>query len=357
MTEPESDHPLPPQEPAVEQPPETAAGVSSPSKPRAWPVEIVLALTFAGLLALGLAGFVMPGPLEHKTTLLIPHGAGIHEIAALLDKNGIVISPLPFRLAVKILAADNLQAGEYEFTPKQNIAEIVMMLREGHSVVHLFTVAEGLTSADISHLLQYSPALTGTITAPPPEGSLLPETYRYSYGDSRSGMIARMQKSMQDTINELWARRDLDVLLKTPREAVVMASVVEKETGKAAERPRIAGVFYNRLRAGMRLQSDPTVIYAITQAKGAMDRNLDRNDLAFPSPINTYVSDGLPPQPICNPGRAALEAVLHPEHNDFLYFVADGSGGHVFAKDLAAHNQNVAHYRGQQAVEGKGQKP
>jgi UPF0755 protein len=184
----------------------------------------------------------------------------------------------------------------------------------------------------------------------PPEGSLLPETYRYSYGDSRAGMISRMQKSMQDALNELWPKRDPAIPLKSPLEAVIMASIIEKETGKAVERPRIAGVFYNRMRSNMRLQSDPTVIYAITLAKGPMNRELVHDDLAFASPFNTYTRDGLPPEPICNPGRAALEAALHPEQNDFLYFVADGTGGHVFSKDLAAHNQNVTKWN---AVKGK----
>ncbi len=154
-------------------------------------------------------------------------------------------------------------------------------------------------------------------------------------------MITRMQKAMQETLADLWTKRDPSVPLKTPEEAVTMASIVEKETGKPAERPRIAEVFYNRLRHNMRLQSDPTVIYAITRAKGMLDHDLDHDDLAFPSPFNTYTSDGLPPEPICNPGRAALEAALHPEANDFLYFVADGTGGHVFARDLNEHNQNV----------------
>jgi UPF0755 protein len=154
-------------------------------------------------------------------------------------------------------------------------------------------------------------------------------------------MIVRMQKAMQEKINELWASRETGLPLKSVGEAVILASIVEKETGKPDERPRIAGVFYNRLRQNMRLQSDPTVIYALTKGKKTLDRALTHEDLSFASPINTYTSDGIPPQPICNPGRAALEAVLHPEHHGFYYFVADGSGGHVFAVDLATHNQNI----------------
>jgi UPF0755 protein len=192
------------------------------------------------------------------------------------------------------------------------------------------------------------PILTGTIVVPP-EGSLQPESYRYMYGDSRAGLITRMQKPMQDMLNDLWAKRDPSLPLSTPEEAVVMASIIEKETGKATERPRIAGVFYNRLRQHMRLQSDPTVIYGIMLAKGWMDHDIEHADLAFPSPYNTYTNDGLPPKPICNPGKAALEAALHPEANNYLYFVADGTGGHSFASTLAEHNQNVAKWNALQA--------
>jgi UPF0755 protein len=190
-------------------------------------------------------------------------------------------------------------------------------------------------------LVNLDPVLNGTLDTLPAEGTLLPETYRYSYGDTRTALLGRMQKAMQDKLAEVWAGRDPDVPLKTPLEAVTLASIVEKETGKAEERPRIAGVFYNRLHENMRLQSDPTVIYALTLGKQPLDRPLTHDDLSFASPLNTYVSDGLPPQPICNPGSAALEAVAHPEHHHYLYFVADGTGGHAFAADLATQDQNI----------------
>jgi len=192
--------------------------------------------------------------------------------------------------------------------------------------------------------LNDDPILTGQIEVMPAEGSLLPETYRYDYGDSRAGLIARMKKAMQDRLNEIWATHDADIPLHSPQEALILASIVEKETGKVEERPRIAGVFYNRLHTNMRLQSDPTVIYAITKGRDTLDRPLTHDDLTFASPINTYTSDGLPPQPICNPGVAALQAVMHPEHHNFLYFVADGTGGHAFAADLATQNQNINHW-------------
>ena len=283
----------------------------------------------------------MPGPLRDTATVIVPHGSKVYDIAASLDASGVTINPVVFRLAAKLLAKDSLQAGEYEFVPHQSVASVVEEMHEGHSVVRLFTAAEGMTSAAIVDALGDIP-LAGAITAPPSEGSLLPESYRYSWGDSRAGLIARMQKGMQETLNGLWAKRDESVPLKSPQEALIMASVIEKETGKAEERPRIARVFYNRLQHSMRLQSDPTVIYAITQGKGPLDHPLGHSDLAVTSPYNTYTNDGLPPGPICNPGRAAIEAALHPEPNDYFYFVADGTGGHVFAKDLAEHNQNVA---------------
>lgn len=342
-------------DPAKEESSEKIAALP-PRKRRLWPIEILIVLTCIILVSVGYAALLLPGPLTKNVTIVIPRGISVRDIAALLDKNGVINSTFGFRLAAKVIAADNLKAGEYEFVPSYSSTDIVIMMRDGHSLVHLFTVAEGLTSAEIFRVLQDTQIMTGKMTAIPPEGSLLPETYRYSFGDSRASLVTRMQKSMQDLLNELWAKRDPTLPLKSPQEAVVMASIVEKETGKALERPRIAGVFYNRLRTGMRLQSDPTVIYAILKAKGLMDHNLDHNDLAFLSPYNTYTSDGLPPQPICNPGRAALEAALHPEQNNFFYFVADGSGGHIFANDLAEHNQNVARFREIKASVSKGPK-
>jgi UPF0755 protein len=303
---------------------------------------VVMGLAIA--LPLGVSAMLAAGPLTETKTIVIPRGTPTREIAAMLDKEGAVYSPLLFRAAAKLFASGSLKAGEYQIETGQSAADIAYMMHEGRSVAHWFKVAEGLTSAEIAHLLDDSVALNGHAPSAP-EGSLLPETYRYSYGNNRSEIIARMQKSMQDLLNEEWPKRDAALPLTSPQEAIIMASVIEKETGKPAERPRIAGVFYNRLHYNMRLQSDPTVIYAITLAKGPLGRELTRNDLTFPSPINTYTSDGLPSQPICNPGRASIMAALHPEKNDFLYFVADGTGGHVFARNLAEHNDNVARYR------------
>jgi UPF0755 protein len=288
---------------------------------------------------LGVAALLAPGPGTQDKTIVILHGSSATDIGTRLAQEKIVYSLFLFRVAARI--AGPLKAGEYAIPAHVSCLELASIMHDGRSVARMFTAAEGLTSAEIVKLLNDAPTLTGTVEKIPPEGSLLPETYRYSYGDSRAGILARMQKGMQEKAVELWAKRDNGVPLKSIGEAVVLASIVEKETGKADERARIAGVFYNRLRQNMRLQSDPTVIYAITGGRKALDRALTHEDLSLVSPINTYTSDGIPPQPICNPGRAALEAVMHPEHNSFLYFVANGNGGHAFAADLEAHNNNI----------------
>lgn len=304
-------------------------------------ITLVLALIAFPIILCALA-IATPGPLMDSKTIVVPRGMKISEIADLLDNNGIIWHPIAFRVAAKMLAEDTLQAGEYLFTPRESIAEAIQEMREGRSVIRRFTVAEGLTSHEIVDLLNNELSLSGEIKDIPEEGTLLPETYHYNYGDNRSNIIDRMQRKMKDTLSDLWSKRSAYVILGTPQEALIMASVIEKETGKkAAERARVAGVFYNRLTQNMRLQSDPTVIYAITQGQGALPRSLTHNDLATPSPYNTYVNGGLPPKPICNPGRAAIEAALQPELHDYIYFVADGTGGHAFTRNLSDHNQQV----------------
>jgi len=304
-------------------------------------------LPFIGLVLvlIPLLAVLSPNALTEDKIVIIPRGATVQNIAAELHENGVVDSPLVFRAMARVIASDNLQAGEYEFSPSMNMADIVVMMRDGRSIVRRFTVAEGLTSHEIVTLLRNDPTFSGDIPAIPPEGSLLPETYHYSYGDSRTELIERMQKGQRNLLEALWESRTEGLPLKTPEESIILASIVEKETGKKPEeRSRVAGVFYNRLRQGIRLQSDPTVIYAITNGQSPLGRDLKHEDLVFISPFNTYVNAGLPPKPICNPGRASLEAVLQPENNDFLYFVADGTGGHAFAKDISQHNQNVARW-------------
>jgi UPF0755 protein len=219
------------------------------------------------------------------------------------------------------------------------------LLVSGRVVMRRLTAPEGLTVGEIFSLVIQADGLTGDMPPLPSEGTLLPQTYHFAYGDERRAIVERMTKAMSETLAELWAKRRPDLPYRGPNEAVVMASIVEKETAVAEERPLVAGVFVNRLRRGMRLQSDPTVAYGLDPGRGDLDRALTRDDLDRPSAWNTYRIDGLPPTPIASPGRASLEAALQPKPSAYLYFVADGNGGHVFAETLDEHNRNVARWR------------
>ncbi|MDX9688838.1 MAG: endolytic transglycosylase MltG [Alphaproteobacteria bacterium] len=286
-----------------------------------------------------------PGPAQETKIVIIPRGSNIQQITERLDSNDLLVNKWLFRLSARLMAKDQIKAGEYEFPVGMNVLDLTKKLRDGKCVTRQVTVPEGTTSHEVVSLLQSIPVLTGEITQTPAEGAVQPETYHYSYGDERSAVLARMTKNLTSQLQEMWDKRDPSLLLKTPQEALILASIVEKETGfKAEERARVASVFLNRLKIGMPLQSDPTVIYALTNGQQSLGRSLLRRDLMIESPINTYQNAGLPPQPICNPGKAAIEAVLHPEKTDFLYFVADGTGGHAFAKSLSDHNDNVARW-------------
>ena len=301
-------------------------------------ITVCIAVAFWGVLRM-----MAPGPLEHPTTVVIPRGSGLEAIALTLDEAGVVDSPLLFIYGAKLTGG--LKAGEYAFPAGISIDGVLDILRQGRTVVRRFTVPEGLTSAQVLALLEKEPALSGEVKAVPKNGSLLPETYHYSYGDSRTALIERMQNAMEQALAEAWKGRAKDLPFETPQQALTLASIVEKETGVASERAKVAGVFVNRLGTGMKLQSDPTVIFALTDGTGELGRALTRADWKLESPYNTYHVSGLPPGPIANPGRASIQAALHPERHEFLYFVADGSGGHVFAKTLADHNRNVAKWR------------
>ncbi len=307
---------------------------------------VIVAALGAATLLWGSRAFDSPGPLAAETTLILPRGIGLDEIAPRLAAAGVIETPWLFVWGVRLSgAARGLRAGEFAFAPGVSASGVMELLLSGRTVVRRVTVAEGLTTRQVIGLVAATEGLTGAVTEVPQEGALLPETYHFSYGDSRAEMLRRMAAAMDAALDELWASRAEGLPFATPREALILASIVEKETALAEERPHVAGVFVNRLRRGIRLQSDPTVVYALSGASGAFDRPLTRADLDVASPYNTYRTKGLPPTPIANPGRAALAAVLDPLATDDLYFVADGSGGHVFARTLEEHNRNVARSR------------
>jgi UPF0755 protein len=305
-----------------------------------------------GLLVLVAAGFgaaaawhayARPGPLPEPTTIIIPRGS-TEGIAAALLASGAIRDARAFALAAWLTRGEGpLRAAEFAFPAGASLAEVLRILREERPVQRRLTIAEGLTAHQIRALLERTEGLTGDVPAIA-EGEVLPETYAFEWGESRATILRRADAAMDRALAEAWAARAPDLPLASAREALVLASIVERETGRAEERARVAGVFVNRLRRGMPLQSDPTVAYAAT-AGAPMDRPISRADLDRDHPFNTYRNRGLPPGPIASPGRAALAAATRPEATEFLFFVADGSGGHAFARTLEEHNRNVARWR------------
>lgn len=299
-----------------------------------------------GVFEYGRTQYYDNGPLPEEKLILIPKGASLNLIAKKLEQENVITNRYLFIIATRLQGHENhLKAGEYLIPAHYSAHNVLQKMEKGDVFVRQYTVPEGYSAAQIVTLLNGINSLAGMLTDIPAEGSLLPETYRYEFEDSKTAQIAQMQSAMQKTLDEAWGNRAADLPIKTKEEALILASIIEKETGIAAERARIAGVFINRLKINMPLQTDPSVIYAITEGKAPLGRALLRRDLGFNSPYNTYRHAGLPPGPICNPGKAAIEAALHPESHNFYYFVADGSGGHVFAKSLSEHNSNVQNWR------------
>jgi UPF0755 protein len=312
---------------------------------------VISLLFLAAILAgagvyFGTRAFESPGPLAQEKTVLIPRGSGTTDVAETLEREGIIESPTLFSMATRLLKrSDDLKAGEYLFKPGISMRGVVDLLVEGKGIQHAITIPEGYTSEMIVARLAEDQVLSGETPAAPREGALLPDTYKFQRGTTRKQLLARMEQEQKEVLAEVWKNRSSTLSLKSPAELVTLASIVEKETGRGDERPRVASVFLNRLQKNMRLQSDPTVIYGIAGGKGKLDRSILKSDLEGATPFNTYVINGLPPGPIANPGRAAMEAVANPSQTKDLYFVADGTGGHAFAETLEQHNRNVARWR------------
>jgi len=296
-------------------------------------------------------GYRAPGPLEDVTTLVVPKGAGVQEIAGLLRDAGVIDNAHLFILGAQYTKIDRkMRAGEFAFASHISMRDAAAHLVSGETVKRRLTVPEGLLTEEVTALVEQADGLVGDVPYGLPDGIYLPETYFFRNGDTRSSVLARMRSNMEKTLQEVWAGRGEDIAVKTPEEALILASIIEKETGVSAERARVSGVFHNRLRRTMRLQSDPTVAYAVTGGRRRLGRQLTRADLYILSPYNTYANRGLPPGPIANPGRASLEAAVNPTRSKELYFVADGTGGHAFARTLQEHNLNVAKWRRQQRL-------
>jgi UPF0755 protein len=287
-----------------------------------------------------------PGPLSSDKVIYIAPGTDLPDIISMLDDEGVIDSPLILNLALLVEGnRSRVKAGEYLFKQNASMREVIDTLVRGKQILHSVTIPEGLTSEQIVDRLRANDLLLGDIRETPPEGSLLPETYEVPRGMSRADLVRRMQEDDKKLVAQIWSRRTSDLALHSPYELVTLASIVEKETGKADERPHVAAVFLNRLQKRMRLQSDPTIVYGLVGGKGTLGHPIQRSEVEEPSPYNTYLIDGLPPGPITNPGRAALEAVANPSRTQDLYFVADGTGGHVFAETLEQHQRNVTHWR------------
>jgi UPF0755 protein len=310
-------------------------------------IVLVLMIAGGGGYLYGKQKLEAPGPLEEDKVVNIPARAGMTDIADILQREGVIDNNRwAFIGSVFALKArSELKPGEYLFQKSASLRDVIGTIVEGKVVQHAVTIAEGLTSEQIVARLSENDIFSGSVREVPREGILLPETYKFPRGTPREQVISRMQQAQKRVLAEIWERRNPDIPIKTPEQLVILASIVEKETGKADERSRVAAVFVNRLRQKIKLQSDPTIIYGLVGGKGTLGRPIKRSEILQPSPYNTYVIDGLPPGPIANPGRASLEAAANPARTRDLFFVADGTGGHSFSDSYDQHQKNVAKLR------------
>lgn len=285
------------------------------------------------------------GPLQSERAVVIERGAGADEIAELLEREGVINRRVTFELLAYSHVYGKLKAGEFLFRREASLLEVIDTIANGRAIEHAITIPEGLTSEQIVARIRDNELLVGTIVDIPPEGSILPDTYKIARGTSRDALLARMMRDHKRVLNDVWAKRSKELPIRTTQDLVTLASIVEKETGRHDERTRVAGVFVNRLNRNMKLQSDPTIIYGLVGGKGTLGRPISGADIQSNTAYNTYVIPGLPPGPIANPGRASLEAAANPSRTRDLFFVADGTGGHAFAETLEQHNRNVARWR------------
>jgi len=310
-------------------------------------VVLVLMIGVGAAYFYGRQKIEAPGPLQADKIVNIPSRAGMTDIADILQREGVIDNNRwAFIGSVFALKArSELKPGEYSFQKNASLRDVIGTMVEGKVVQHAVTIPEGLTSEQIVARLSENEIFSGSVREMPREGTLLPETYKFPRGTTREQVITRMQQAQKRALAEIWERRSPDIPIKTPEQLVTLASIVEKETGKADERSRVAAVFVNRLRQKIKLQSDPTIIYGLVGGKGTLGRPIKRSEIQQPSPYNTYVVDGLPPGPIANPGRASLEAAANPARTRDLFFVADGTGGHTFTETYDQHQKNVARLR------------
>ena len=305
-----------------------------------WAV-VAAALLLALIAGNFIYGWTAPGPLERAATVIIKPGSSMMSAARQLEKSGAVKSADAFVSRAKIFGASNtIKAGEFVISAKASNSDILSILTDGKTVQRMVTIPEGMPSIMVYERLMANDQLTGRISIPP-EGSVLPDSYAFDKNEPRAAVLKRMQDARTKTMAELWPERSANTMVKTPLEALTLASIVEKETALKSELRMVSGVYSNRLRIGMRLQADPTIIYPITKGK-SLGRRIRKSEIRDVNDYNTYAMAGLPKGPIANPSRAAIAAVLNPQKTTALYFVADGKGGHIFADTLKQHNANVA---------------